>query len=230
MEVEALTILQIDIETYSSIDLVDSGVHRYVEAPDFEILLFAFAFDDDPVEVIDLTDFQDIPKDVMDALRMDVIKTAWNASFERTAIAKQFGIDCAPQHWRCSMAHAYTLGMPGSLDSASKALGLDTQKDSKGKALIKYFSVPCKPTKVNGGRTRNYPYHDPERWQQYIDYNRQDVVVEREVRKRLERFPVPAREWKLWALDQKINDFGIGVDRNLIQHAISCSRDTQSAY
>lgn len=219
-----MTVLQIDIETFSSIDLADCGVHRYVEAPDFEILLFAFAFDNDPVEVIDLTDLQDIPRDVLDALRSDVIKTAWNAGFERTAIAQQLGIDCLPQHWRCSMAHSYTLGMPGSLDNAAKALGLEAQKDAKGKALIKYFSVPCKPTKVNGGRNRNFPYHDPERWQQYIDYNRQDVVVEREVRRRLERFPVPEREWKIWALDQKINDLGIGVDRNLVRHAIECSQ------
>lgn len=219
-----MTLLQIDLETYSSIDLKACGVHRYVEADDFEILLFAFAFDDDPVQVIDLTDFQDIPKDVLDALRMDVTKTAWNAGFERTAIAKQLGIECPPQHWRCSMAHAYTLGLPGSLDGAAKALGLEAQKDNKGKALIKYFSVPCKPTKVNGGRTRNYPYHDPDRWLQYIEYNRQDVVVEREVRKRLERFPVPDREWQVWALDQKINDYGIGVDSNLVGHAIACSQ------
>jgi len=221
-----MTVLQIDIETYSSINLTDCGVHRYVEAPDFEILLFGFAFDDDPVTVIDLTDFQDVPNDVMDALRLDVVKTAWNAGFERTAIARQFGMDCLPQHWRCSMAHAYTLGLPGSLDKAAKALGLgeEAQKDSKGKALIKYFSLPCKPTKVNGGRTRNHPHHDPDRWQQYIEYNRQDVVVEREVRRRLERFPVPDREWKVWALDQKINDYGIGVDSNLISHAIDCSQ------
>ncbi|MCE3202490.1 DNA polymerase [Paenibacillus sonchi] len=221
-----MTVLQIDIETFSSIDLADCGVHRYVEAPDFEILLFAFAFDNDPVQVIDLTDFQDIPRDVMDALRLDVVKTAWNAGFERTAIARHLGIDCLPQHWRCSMAHAYTLGLPGSLDKAAKALGLgeEAQKDAKGKALIKYFSVPCKPTKVNGGRLRNYPHHDPERWQQYIDYNRQDVVVEREVRKKLERHPVPDREWQVWALDQKINDYGIGVDQTLVSHAISCSQ------
>lgn len=219
-----MTVLQIDIETYSSIDLADCGVHRYVEAPDFEILLFAFAFDNDPVQVIDLTDLQDIPRDVLDALRMDVIKTAWNAGFERTAIARQLGFDCLPQHWRCSMAHSYTLGMPGSLDNAAKALGLDTQKDAKGKALIKYFSVPCKPTKVNGGRLRNFPHHDPTRWQQYVEYNRQDVVVEREVRRRLERFPVPDREWRVWALDQKINDYGIGVDRDLVRHAIDCSQ------
>ncbi|WP_025693247.1 DNA polymerase [Paenibacillus zanthoxyli] len=221
-----MTILQIDIETFSSIDLADCGVHRYVEAPDFEILLFAFAFDNDPVQVIDLTDYQDIPRDVIDALRGDVVKTAWNAGFERTAIARQFGVDCLPQYWRCSMAHSYTLGLPGSLDKAAKALGFgeESQKDAKGKALIKYFSVPCKPTKVNGGRLRNYPHHDPERWQQYIDYNRQDVVVERAVRQKLERHPVPDREWRVWALDQKINDYGIGVDENLVRHAIACSQ------
>jgi len=221
-----MTILQIDIETYSSFDLADCGVHRYVEAPDFEILLFSFAFDDDPVQVIDMTDFQDIPRDVLAALRGDVIKTAWNASFERTAIGRQFGIECSPQFWRCSMAHSYTLGLPGSLDKAAKALGLgeEAQKDAKGKALIKYFSVPCKPTQVNGGRTRNYPHHDPARWQQYIDYNRQDVVVERAVRKKLERFPIPDREWHIWALDQRINDSGIGVDLELIDQAIACSQ------
>lgn len=220
-----MTVLQIDLETYSSIDLKTSGIHRYVEAPDFEILLFAYAFDNDPVQVIDLTDFQSIPKDVLDALRLDVIKTAWNAGFERTAIARQFGIDCSPERWRCSMAHSYTLGLPGSLDKAAKALGLgdEAQKDAKGKSLIKYFSVPCKPTKVNGGRTRNYPHHDPDKWQQYIEYNRQDVVVERAVREKLERFPVPDREWRVWALDQKINDYGISVDSNLISHAIACS-------
>ncbi|REK69319.1 DNA polymerase [Paenibacillus paeoniae] len=220
-----MTVLQIDIETFSSIDLKECGVHRYVEAPDFEILLFAFAFDDDPVQVVDLTDFQDIPRDVLDAMRGDVIKTAWNAGFERTALAKQFDIECLPKYWRCSMAHSFTLGLPGSLDNASKALGLGPEalKDAKGKALIKYFSQPCKETKVNGHRSRNFPHHDPERWQQYVEYNRQDVVVEREVRRRLERFPVPKHEWRLWALDQRINDFGIRVDQNLIQHAIVCS-------
>ncbi|BFH13507.1 DNA polymerase [Paenibacillus melissococcoides] len=218
-----MTVLQIDVETYSSIDLKKSGVHRYVEAPDFEILLFAFAFDDDPVTVIDLTDFEDLPKDVIQALQSDVIKTAWNAAFERTAIAKHIGIDCDPHWWRCSMAHAYTLGLPGTLEKASIALGLDEQKDSRGKSLIRYFSSPCKPTKVNGGRLRNHPHHDPEKWQQYIEYNQQDVVVEREVRRRLERFPVPEREWRIWALDQVINDRGVRIDSQLVSRAIECS-------
>lgn len=219
-----MAILQIDLETYSSIDLTKSGAHRYVEAPDFEILLFAFAFDDDPVTVVDLTDYEEIPVEVIQALESDVIKTAWNAQFERVAIARHFGIDCDPRFWRCSMAHAYTLGLPGSLEKAAIALGLEEQKDNKGKNLIKYFSVPCRPTKVNGGRTRNLPHHAPDKWQEFIEYNRQDVVVEREIRKKLERFPVPEREWKLWALDQKINDLGVRVDIDrLVAQAIACS-------
>lgn len=217
-----MTVLQIDIETYSSIDLIKCGVHRYVEAPDFEILLFGFAFDDDPVQVIDLTDFADIPKDVLDALRKDVTKTAYNAAFERTAIAKHLGIECHPSQWRCTSVHALTLGLPGYLEGVAEVLKLDVQKDSKGKALIKYFSVPCKPTKVNGKRTRNYPHHDPDKWQQFIEYCRQDVVVEREIRRKLERFPVPDHEWKLWELDQQINDRGVSLDSELFRAAIDC--------
>ncbi|WP_110930655.1 DNA polymerase [Paenibacillus bouchesdurhonensis] len=219
-----MTVLQIDVETYSSVDLIKCGVHRYVESPDFEILLFAYAYDDDPVQVVDLTDFEELPEQVLhDLTDPAVIKTAWNAAFERTVIAKQFNIECDPRYWRCSMAHAYTLGLPGSLEKAAIALGLEEQKDTKGKNLIKYFSVPCKPTKVNGGRTRNYPHHVPDKWQEYIEYNRQDVVVERVVRKRLERFPVPDREWRVWTLDQKINDLGVRVDKGLIDQAIACS-------
>lgn len=218
-----MTVLQIDLETYSSVDLKASGVHRYVEAPDFEILLFGFAFDDDPVTVIDLTAFEDIPADVIKALQMDVTKTAFNAGFERTAIAKSLGIECNPMHWRCTSVWALTLGLPGRLEDAAKVLNLEVEKDAKGKALIKYFSTPCKPTKANGGRIRNYPHHDPEKWQQYIEYNRQDVVVEREVRRKMERFPVPEHEWKLWALDQRINDNGVRLDPVLVQQAIACA-------
>ncbi|SCW87834.1 DNA polymerase, partial [Paenibacillus tianmuensis] len=173
-----MTVLQIDLETYSSVDLKTAGVHRYVEAPDFEILLFGFAFDDEPVTVVDLTAFEDIPKDVMDALRSSTVtKTAFNAAFERTAIAKHFGIECDPLHWRCTAVHALTLGLPGYLEGVAEVLKLEAQKDAKGKALIKYFSVPCKPTKTNGGRTRNYPHHAPDKWEDYKAYNRQDIVV-----------------------------------------------------
>jgi len=223
-----MTVLRIDVETFSSVDLKTAGVHRYVEAPDFEILLFGFAFDDDPVQVIDLTDFQDVPKDVLDALRMDVTKTAFNAAFERTTIAKHFGIDCDPRYWRCTAVHALTLGLPGYLEGVAEVLKLEAQKDARGKSLIKYFSVPCKPTKANGGRTRNFPHHDPEKWQQYIEYNRQDVVVEREIARKMERFPVPEHEWRLWALDQRINDRGIRLDPVLVRQAIACDEQYEA--
>lgn len=217
-----MTVLQIDLETYSSADLKTCGVYRYVEAPDFEILLFGFAFDDDPVQVIDLTAFEDIPKDVLDALRSDVIKSAYNANFERTAIGRHYGIECDPRYWRCTSVWALTLGLPGYLEGVAEVLQLEAQKDRRGKALIDYFSKPCRPTKANGGRIRNYPEHDPEKWQQFIEYCRQDVVVEREIRRKLERFPVPDHEWRLWELDQRINDRGVRLDPVLFRAAIQC--------
>jgi len=219
-----MTRLQIDIETYSSTDLIKCGVYRYVEAPDFEILLFGFAYDDEPVQVIDLTAFEDIPDQVLhDLTNPSVTKAAYNANFERTCISKQYGIECDPLQWRCTSVWALALGLPGNLAGVAEVLKLDAQKDAKGKALIKYFSVPCKPTKTNGERTRNYPYHDPEKWEEYKAYNLQDVVVEREVRRKLERFPIPEHEWKLWALDQRINDRGVRLDPVLFQNAIACS-------
>ncbi|OCZ54333.1 DNA polymerase [Dehalobacter sp. TeCB1] len=219
-----MTTLQIDIETYSSIDLIDCGVYRYVEAPDFEILLFGYAYDDDPIQVIDLTAFEDLPDRVMmDLTNPGVIKTAYNANFERTCISKHFGIVCDPTQWRCTSVWALTLGLPGYLDGVAQVLKLEAQKDARGKNLIKYFSVPCKPTKTNGQRTRNYPHHDPEKWEEYKAYNRQDVVVEREIRRKLDKFPVPAHEWDLWALDQEINDRGVRLDPVLFRNAIGCA-------
>ncbi|QJC53076.1 DNA polymerase [Paenibacillus albicereus] len=218
-----MRILQIDIETYSSIDLLKSGVHRYVEASDFEILLFAYAWDDEPVQVVDLTDMEDVPGDVLAALADPAVtKTAFNAAFERTCLTKWFGQPMPAEQWQCTSVWALTLGLPGSLDGAADVLKLDAKKDAKGKALIKYFSVPCKPTKANGGRERNLPHHAPEKWADYVAYNRQDVVVEREVRRKLARFPVRAREWELWAIDQRINDRGVRLDRELIHQAIAC--------
>ncbi|WP_339211874.1 DNA polymerase [Paenibacillus sp. FSL L8-0333] len=219
-----MTVLQIDVETFSSVDLKSCGLHKYVESSDFEILLFAYAYDDEPVTVVDLTDFQELPDFILnDLIDPAITKTAFNAAFERASIKRHFGVECNPFQWRCTMVHSLTLGLPGSLDQSAKVLGLDAQKDSKGKALIKYFSVPCKPTKANGQRTRNYPHHDPEKWEDYKSYNGQDVVVEREVRWKLERFPVPEREWRLWALDQRINDSGVRLDPTLIHHAIACA-------
>lgn len=214
--------LGIDIETYSSVSLKESGVYPYAESPDFEILLFAYHFDDDPVEVIDLTT-EPLPEHIVSALTdPNILKTAWNANFERVCIGQHLGTRMLPEQWECTMVKALTLGLPGSLDKASKVLGFDEdkQKDRLGKALIRYFSVPCKPTKANGGRTRNLPVHDPEKWNQYIEYNRQDVVVEYEIRKKLERYKTLEIEKAYWNLDQDINDRGIGLDLKLVDSAI----------
>lgn len=216
-------ILGIDIETFSSVDLIKCGVYKYVESPDFEILLFAYAYDDDPITVIDLANFEELPERVeKDLTNPAIVKAAYNANFERTCIAKYLKIPTPPEQWRCTSVHALTLGLPGNLDGVAKVLGLDAQKDTAGKNLIKYFSVPCKPTKTNGQRTRNFPHHAPDKWKDYISYNQQDVAVEREMRKKLERFPVPNHEWELWALDQKINDEGVRLDPVLVQQALKC--------
>lgn len=220
-----MTVLSIDIETYSSIDLTKCGVYRYVESPDFEILLFSYAYDDEPVQVVDLIAFEDLPEQVLhDMTDPKVIKTAYNANFERVCIGKHFDIYCDPSQWQCTSVWALTLGLPGYLEGVAEVLKLEAQKDARCKNLIKYFSVPCKPTKANGGRTRNYPHHDPEKWEQYKAYNRQDVVVEREIRRKLSRFPLPDHEWRLWALDQRINDRGVRLDPVLFRQAIACDK------
>lgn len=218
-----MKLLSIDIETYSGTDLIRTGVYRYVEDPAFEILLFAYAFDDEPVEVVDLLDFEELPDEVMQALTdPKVIKTAFNANFERICIAKHYGLEMDPKQWRCSSVHALTLGLPNYLGGVAKAMNLDVEKDTKGKKLIRYFSIPCKPTKVNGKRTRNYPHHDSEKWQEYIEYCRQDVVVEREIRKKLSKYPVINQEERLWQADQIINDRGVYIDLDLVNQAIAC--------
>lgn len=219
-----MTTLQIDIETYSSVDLKKCGMYRYADSPDFEILLFGYAFNDEPVTVIDFTDGAELPPEVENALHdPSVIKTAFNANFERACLTKHFSRAFDPMQWRCTSVWARALGLPGSLDRAAKALNLKAQKDKRGENLIKFFSCPCKPTKANSGRTRNYPHHDLDRWAEYIEYNRQDVVVEREIRKALSRFPVPDYEWALWALDQDINDIGVRLDPNVAQQALKCN-------
>lgn len=218
-----MTILSIDIETYSSVDLTKCGVYAYTQAEDFEILLFGYAFNNDPVEVIDLASGEQIPDEVTNAITDPaVIKTAFNANFERTCLAKYLNKPMPPEEWRCSQAHALTLGLPLNLAGVAKCLGLADQKMSEGKALIRYFSIPCKPTKANGGRTRNLPHHDREKWETFKAYCEQDVVVERSIRKRLENYPMTDKELKLWFLDQKINDYGVRVDRQLVENAICC--------
>ena len=218
-----MTILSVDIETYSSIELTTHGVYKYIEAPDFEILLFSYAFDDGPVQTIDLTK-EKLPQFLIDALLdPNIIKSAYNANFERVCLSKYLGIKLPIEQWRCSSIHALYLGLPGWLDGVAQALKLEQQKDSAGKNLINYFSKPCKPTKSNGGRTRNLPRHDPEKWQAFIRYNQQDVEVERAVRKVLEKYPMPESEWRLWFIDQEITDRGVRIDPVLVQHAIRCS-------
>ncbi|MBU5594893.1 ribonuclease H-like domain-containing protein [Amphibacillus sp. MSJ-3] len=212
--------LAIDIETYSSYNLLDTGVYRYAEAPDFEILLFAYSFNDDPVEVIDLT-WDDLPDRVLKALTdKNTLKTAFNAQFEFVCINKHFNLDMDIRQWQCTMVHALTLGLPGSLANVAKALGIEERKDTAGTALINYFSKPCRPTKANGKRTRNLPEHDPEKWANYIKYNRQDVVVEKAIKNKLSRFPISEREQTLWELDQRINGGGVKTDLQMVLNAI----------
>ena len=218
-------VMGVDIETYSSVDLLKSGVYRYVEAPDFDILLIGYKFDDeDEVRQIDTTaDPRETWNEFLDALfDPDIIKTAFNANFERTCLAKWTGSAMPPDEWRCTMIKALTLGLPGSLASVGMALGLpeDKLKDPQGKALIQYFSKPCKPTRSNGQRCRNYPAHDPEKWALYRSYNRQDVVTEQEILTRLSIYKTTEDEQKLWSLDQDMNDHGVKLDRKLIRNIV----------
>lgn len=216
--------LAIDLETYSSVDLRTSGVYAYTGSADFEILLFGYAFDDDEVTVIDLTETHLLPKEIISALTdRDILKTAFNANFERTCLARYFGFTMPPEQWSCTAMMARELGLPNSLSAVGQVLGLpeDKQKSKTGLALIRYFSIPCKATKTNGGRTRNLPAHDQDRWNLYTEYNRTDVIAEREIRKKLERFSIGSMEQPLWEIDQHINDRGVGVDIPFAENAIS---------
>lgn len=213
--------LEIDIETFSSADLKKAGMYAYTEAPDFEILLFAYAVDFGEVHVVDLAQGESLPEKILIALTSPyVLKIAHNAAFERTAIRKHYKTALPVEQWLCTMAYAAQLGLPLSLDAAAKALKLPAEKDASGKALIKYFTMPCKPTKANGGRTRNLPEHAPEKWQQFKDYNRQDVIVERGILEKIRFFEIPEMEKRLWCLDQKINDAGVMVDQQFVKNAI----------
>lgn len=215
--------LNIDIETYSSNDIKD-GVYKYVDAPDFEVLLFAYSLDGGPVECIDLTR-QNLPFEIQKAIFSDEVrKSAFNAQFERVCLSKHFGAPyyLDPSQWRCTMVHAQELGLPSSLEKCASYLNLAQEKDTAGKNLIKYFSVPCKPTKANGGRTRNLSEHDPEKWQMFIDYCKQDVVVEMAIAERLSVLPVADREWDFYTADQRINDRGVALDAELVESALYC--------
>lgn len=218
--------MNVDIETYSSVDITKAGAYAYAESPDFEILLIAYKLDDGSVKVIDQTGATETDGDFEEfwnhLASVDVIKTAYNANFERTCLASYFKREMPPEEWRCTAVHAATLGLPGNLAGVGAALGLpeDKQKDKIGKSLISYFCKPCRPTKTNGGRTRNLPEHDPEKWAQFIEYNRQDVVTESAIREMLAKYPVPESEQELWSLDQRMNDRGVLLDMNIVEKII----------
>ncbi len=216
--------LSIDLETYSEIDIAKCGSFRYIDDESFEILLLGYAFDDEPVTVIDLTADEEVPADFLAALYdPEVTKTAWNCAFERFGLWKHFGRYCPPEQWSDTMILSAVCGLPLGLGEAGKALRLeaDEAKDREGKALIRYFCSPCRPTKVNGGRTRNLPQHDTDKWALFIEYNRQDVVAERTIRKRLLRWEPDSLEHRFWCLDARINEQGMRVDRELVHNAIA---------
>lgn len=214
--------LSIDIETRSSVDIGKAGLYKYAQSPDFRILLFAFQEDGNPVEVVDLAQGEEIPEH---AVRMladpDVTKHAYNAAFEWYCLNRA-GYQTPLEQWRCTMAHGLYCGYTAGLDATGKAIGLpqDKQKLAAGKALIRYFCVPCRPTKTNGNRTWNQPWHAKEKWELFKEYNRQDVVTERAILNRLEQFPMPEAEQKQWQMDVLMNAFGVRVDTELIEGAL----------
>lgn len=216
-------VLGIDIETFSDVDLIKCGVYAYADSPAFEVLLFAYSFDGEETQIIDLAQGETIPAEVESAIFDDSItKTAFNANFERTCLSRYFGTKLSPGSWHCSAVQAAMLALPRSLEDVGAVLGLDKQKMKEGKELIRYFCVPCKPTKANGGRTRNLPYHAPEKWELFKTYCKRDVDVEKAIRQKLNNFPIPESEMEMYRLDQEINDRGVLVDLALVHQAISC--------
>lgn len=225
--------ISIDIETYSSVNLQKAGVYKYAESEDFEVLLFAYAIDNHETIIVDLAKGETIPVAVLDALQDEtIIKWAFNAQFERVCLSRYLGLKQGeflnPKSWRCSMIWSAYLGLPLSLEKVGQVLGLDKQKLSQGKDLIRYFCVPCKPTKGNQERTRNHFYHDLEKWEQFKAYNVRDVDTEKAIQNKLFKFPVPDFLWEEYQLDQLINDKGIKVDLNFVEKAIQLDEDVRN--
>ena len=225
--------LSIDIETFSSVNLAKSGVYRYVEARDFEVLLFGYSVDGGEVQVVDLACGETIPADILGALTDEAVtKWAFNASFERVCLSRHIGLPTGeyldPASWRCSMVWAATMGLPLSLEGVGLVLKLDKQKLTEGKDLIKFFCQPCTPTKVNGQRTRNYPYHAPDKWSAFKKYNVRDVETEMSIQAKLAKYPVPDAVWDEYHLDQEINDRGVALDMTLVQEAIAIDGRSRS--
>lgn len=212
--------LFIDVETYSSVDIKESGAYKYIESPDFEILILGYALDNGPVIIVDLAQGEEFPEEFEEALLdPECVKVAHNAVFERLSF-KRIGYNVPAEQWYCTSVKAAYCGLPLSLENVSKVLNLTDKKLDTGKALIKYFSCPCKATRVNGMRTRNYPWHAPEKWEMYKEYNMYDVLAEREIFYKLERHTIPNIEREMYVLDQNINDRGILVDMELAESAI----------
>lgn len=213
--------MSIDIETFSSVDLVKCGVYAYTNSEDFEILLFAYSIDDKETEIIDLASGEKLPKEIIEALEDDkVIKTAFNANFERTSLSKYLKKSLNSKTWRCTAVQAAMLGLPLSLEGVGAVLGLEKQKMREGKDLIRYFCMPCKPTKTNNMRIRNLPIHAQDKWELFKTYCKRDVIVEKAIKAKLEKYPIPEKEQQYYELDQKINDIGIFIDKKLVRQAI----------
>lgn len=221
--------LHIDLETFSDIDITKAGLYKYVQSPAFEILLFAYSYDYAPVRIIDLAAGEQIPPEILaDLYNPNVIKTAHNAAFEINCLSRFYRTDIS--QWHCTMIHGYYCGFPGQLGQLGKALGLpeSKQKMTVGRQLIRYFCIPCTPTKTNYGRTRNYWYHDTQKWELFKAYCVRDVETEMEIHKKLEAHPLPEGEYCLWVLDQYINLTGVTVDRELIQGALTVSEEIRT--
>ena len=221
--------ISIDIESYSDVDLSKCGVYKYSSSQNFEILLFGYSVDGGDVKVIDLACGEKIPAEILAALSDEsVTKWAFNAMFERVCLSNYLGEWLEPESWKCSMVWSATLGLPLSLENVGTVLGLEKQKLSEGKDLIRYFCVPCKPTKANGGRTRNLPEHDREKWERFKAYNLRDVEAEMQIQQRLVKFPMPDFVWEEYWQDQEINDRGIGVDMEMVRNAIAMDGRSKS--
>lgn len=247
LEVKRMKTISIDIETYSDVNLAKCGVYKYAESPDFEILLFGYAVDGREVTVVDLAQGETLPEEILEALTDDsIIKWAFNANFERVCLSRYLtdlgrsldpfhdrhplSQECArflnPAGWKCSMVWSAYMGLPLSLEGVGAVLNLDNQKMKEGRDLIRYFCVPCKETKTNGGRTRNLPRHAPDKWNIFKSYNKRDVEVEMAIQERLQKYPVPDQVWEEYHQDQEINDRGIAIDLELARQAVAM--DTKS--
>lgn len=218
-----MPILSIDIETYSDVDLTKCGVYAYSDSPNFEILLFAYAFDEEPTQIVDLACGEQLPERILAALEDPAVtKVVFNAQFERTCISKYLGRKLSPEGWQCTAVQSAMLALPLSLDNVGEVLNIQRKKMKEGADLVRFFSMPCKPTKANGGRTRNRPKDAPEKWERFKTYCIRDVDAEREIRQKLWKFPIPESEMELYRMDQEINDRGILVDQQLVENAVLC--------